>query len=180
MNICPVCEKELISPFGDKNSPVLLLFGNPKGDEITNKETLFNGSKNPGNKEVLIQELGALGLDLKRMYSMNFFLHQKPNLTTKLARGQWAECEKFFYTQLLNIVDNKKVIMLFGADVTKKLTGKGVSGVSSLQVKINFLGNDKIILASVSPGIALNKSFGEIRLAVLRLKQILVKNELWK
>jgi uracil-DNA glycosylase len=116
--------------------------------------------------DILMEELGRVGLQLNQFRITNLWLHQ----TQK--RGE--TCGRDFHMQnLVHEMIGRKFILLMGSDVLKALTKNSVMEVSSLQVVGSFIPSDAIAIASPNPAAVTHGGIGELRLALSRFSEVL-------
>ena len=163
---CPSCASLVCSPSGNSD---LLIIGEHPTDLDMQKGRPFSSSDNfvtPG--KVLRKELEQVGLSLQDFRCCYLWLHEQ---------NKNENCYKAGYDNILTEAKGKKAILLLGAEVVETFTNYKVMNVSGLRVESSVL-SAPLIVASVSPSLALARTVGEIRFAVGQWKKYLEQENL--
>lgn len=168
---CPICKARLVISRGNSD---LLLVGSSPDEEDIRKGYPFSTSSNNGYFDrvtagkILRKELEMVGLSINDFRITCLWLHE-PNKS--------EDCWKHGYDTVLGDAKGKKAILLIGADAVDTFTGYKVSEVSGLRVDSSVL-SSKLIMATVSPGLAMSRSVGEVRHGIRKWKLALEKEDL--
>lgn len=168
--VCPVCQKPAILPAGPKDSPILLVSGEPTTTEV-GEGIPFVGQF----AGVLRSELGLVGLDLRSMRRMTMWQHLPSKVRGK--ENPNKKCLDYGIQQVVKEAKNRKIVVLFGSDTVKALCGLNVSEVSGL-VMPSPLMPSSTILPCVSVGSVFGSGVGEIRFAMRKLHKLAEEMEI--
>lgn len=156
---CSVCSDKLCS-FQTNSKDLLIILDSP--DEISlQKGRLISTSPylmSPG--KILKKELEIVGMSLVDFSLASIWQH---------APNKLEECWKLGYDTVLSVAKGKKAILLVGAEAVETFTGYKVSEVSGLRVDSSVL-SAPLIMATVSPGLAMSHSVGEVRHGITKWK----------
>lgn len=157
--VCPVCgDTKCVPPFGNETSPILVVAEFPGIEEIKKGRPMIGKMG-----DVLREEFGRLGVDLRRMRLMNLWQH-KPNKN--------EECYQLGFQTVIKEAQGKQAILLLGSETVMAFCDEKVSNVCGLNVESFYL-SAPIIVACVNPAIAYHSTIGEMRLALKKFaKQI--------
>ena len=163
---CPICKARLVISRGNSD---LLLVGSSPDEEDIRKGYLFSSTPYQTTAgKILRKELEMVGLSINDFRTTCLWLHE-PNKS--------EDCWKYGYDTVLGDAKGKKAILLIGADAVDTFTGYKVSEVSGLRVDSSVL-SSKLIMATVSPGLAMSRSVGEVRHGIRKWKLALEKEDL--
>lgn len=164
---CPICNS-LCCPSNGHSKDILVIKESPDDDEIRKGQFFASDPFYTTSGKVFRKELQRVGLSTTDFRITSLWQHV-PNSS--------EECFQAGYNAVLDEAKGKKAILLVGADVVDTFTGYKVSEVSGLQVDSSIL-SAPLIMAMVSPALALSRSIGEVRFAVERWKFYLEKENL--
>ncbi len=163
---CPICQARLVIPRG--NSDLLIVGSSPDEEDIRKGYPFSSTPYQTTAGKILRKELEMVGLSINDFRVTCLWLHE-PNKS--------EDCWKYGYDTVLSEAKGKKAILLIGADAVDTFTGYKVSEVSGLQVDSSVL-SAKLIMAMVSPGLAMSRSVGEVRHGIRKWKLALEKENL--
>lgn len=164
---CTICSALLISAMG--HSEDLLIIGDAPHKEDIEKGRPFSISHFYTTAgQVLRKELERVGLSFMDFRVMNLWMHEPNNS---------EECWQLGYDTVLSEAKGKKAILLVGADVVETFTNYKVSDVSGLRVESAIL-SAPLLVAMVSPAMAMTRGVGEVRFAIGRWKYWLEKEKM--
>lgn len=164
---CPSCTNSIVSPVGNSDNLLIVLDAPTKEDFQQGRLLSTNPNYTTAGK-VMRKELERVGASLSDFRVVSLWLH---------APTKDENCFRAGYDNVLDNAKGKKAILLVGSDTVSTFTGYKVSDVSGLQVESSVL-SAPIIYASVSPGLALSRSLGEVRFAIEKFVNRLEKDGL--
>ena len=126
---CPKCGKILITPFGNPQSPYLLV-GDFPGYQETKQSVPFTFRQKQNETrsgDILRDELNRVGVALNSCLLTNLWQHAKDEKGCDLA---------LHVDQLTSLFPQRTHILLMGSDVTQALLGVKFNIVSGLQVEV--------------------------------------------
>lgn len=162
--ICPICEQVSVPARGGIDSPVLIVGEFPGPDELRNLKP-FSG----GAGAVLRQEFANCDIDLGDFRITNLWIHA-PNENEK--------CLEYSINLIKDEAKGKKAVLLVGSEVVNQFTDYTVSDVNGLEVDSPFFKKADLVMAMYNPAIVFHKTVGEVRLAVKRFSDEVIKREL--
>jgi hypothetical protein len=168
-NICPSCGKGCLSPIIRK-SPFLIIKESITSNEIA-AETIFTlaGHNKYGNAEnttiyYLQKEMAMLGMQMGRFSLTNLYLHLPPTRRrSKEEKATILKCTDFSIAEVIRVAKDMKIILMMGAEVVRTFTGYGVTDVSGLLVKSDYLPNVPVIIPCPNPDKMMSVPIGELR-----------------
>lgn len=164
---CPSCGDSICPPSG--NSKQLLIVGDaPDRMDMMKKHPFSIDTWRTTPGKVLRKELERMGASLNEFRACYLWLHE----TTRS-----GSCWQAGYDNVLTEAKGKKAILLMGAEVVSTFTQYKVSDVSGLQVDSPIL-SASIIYAMISPGLAIQRSLGEVRFAITQFVNRLYEERL--
>jgi len=149
---CPMCGEKRIFPYGDKNSPFLIVGGFPSRADMERGRP-FSGD----DGYVLMQEMGLLGLDLKRLRVMRFWGHPQKGSST-------YSCNQYFIEQVIEEAKSKKLILLIGAEAVEYFCKKSPREWNGLVVQSSYFSAPCVI--SIQLDHVFKSTVGEVRFAL--------------
>jgi len=167
---CSHCNAKIVPARG--NSDLLIVGTAPdeidisKGSPFSSSNTGFFDRISAG--KILRKELERVGLSINDFRVMHLWKHEPNKL---------EECWQDGFDTVLSEAKGKKAILLIGADAVEAFTGYKVSDVSGLRVDSSIL-SAPLIMAMVSPGLAMSRSVGEVRHGITKWQQALEKENL--
>lgn len=156
---CPSCAEPVCSPIG-KSKELLILGDAPSQLDIQGGPYATHAMYVTGGK-IMRKELEKLGVSLNQFRVTYIWLHEP---TTS------ESCWQAGYDHALEEAKGKKAILLVGSDTLKTFTKYNVSDVNGLEVDSHVL-SAPTIYAMINPGLALHRSYGEIRFALTQFVQ---------
>jgi hypothetical protein len=173
MNICPSCQKGVLSPIL-KSSPFLIIKEKVTQNEIASKEVFVQhglnkyGHDDPTTSYYLDKELGKVGLQLSTMNLTNFYMHIPPKVgRSKDEQSILTRCQEYSISQVVEVAQGMKVILMMGADTIKIFTGYNASDVYGLVCKSDLLPNVPVIVPASNSDKIMNQPIGELRNALM-------------
>lgn len=171
MITCPSCGKGTINS-KINNSPYMII-----KEEVTENEKelgLFclSGHNKYGRSEhttsyYLQKEMGAVGLNLTSFSLSALYLHDLPTRKrTKEEKAVLQKCIDFSISELVKIVENKKIVVLMGAELVRTFTGYGVSETSGLVTKSDKLPDVPVVIPAPNCDKIFQMPVGELRFAL--------------
>lgn len=168
-SICPSCQKGCLSPI-IRATPFLIIKEVCTQNEIE-ADTVFAlaGRDNFGRPEnttsyYLFKELAMVGLGMNSFSLTNLYMHIPPKgRKTKEDRLLQDACTNFSISELIKVAQDKKIILMMGADTVRIFTGYSVTDVSGLLVKSDYLPNVPIIIPAPNCNKLMNLPIGELR-----------------
>lgn len=156
---CPICADPIVTPYGPENSPVLLMGAYPGRVELEETGIPFTGRAG----EILQTELARHGVDIWKYRMTNIWMHDSRDTE-----------EEFNYhsTKAIQEAQNRRVVLLMGADPCSILMHKNVTDLCGLRVQCTFF-PDAITVVSVNPAQALHGVIGELRNAMSEFADVL-------
>lgn len=154
---CPACAEKICPPSG-KSKDLLIIGDAPDGLDMQTGMPFSVHAMYTTSGKVLRKELEKLGASLSDFRVCYVWLHE-PNTSD----GCWQAG----YNNALEEAKGKKAILLVGSETVKTFTQYNVSDVSGLQVDSSVL-SAPIIYAMVSPGLAMHRGVGEVRLSLTK------------
>lgn len=169
MNICPSCHKGVLTP-KITSSPFMLVKESITGNELDSGTVFVQKGKNKWSHEestnsyYLNRELGLVGLQLT-MFSLScLFMHQLPKGgRTKEGKELVSGCVQFSISELVKVAQDKKIILLSGAELIKTFTGYNSSDVYGLVCKSELLPNVPVIIPAPNVDKIMQQPIGEMR-----------------
>lgn len=179
---CPHCDKLLIDPMGNQESPILLV-GDSPGYQETRQGLPFAFKEKPNqilSGDILRSELMRVGLSLNDTLITNLWQHQQDwkmiTIPPKTARGKPKEKKveacpmENHLNNLVRMFDGRTHILLMGSHVTEALLGVKYGAVSGTKVKMKEY--PKIhFWVSPDPSTLFSQPIGELRLAFDRFAE---------
>lgn len=155
---CPICDKKLVTPRGEPDSPAVIIGEFPGRKEIE-RRIPFIGQAG----RALRYELALMGLDMLNYRITNIWMH-RPN----------EKCFEWHKEQVIKEAKGKKVVLLLGSDCAELFIGKKVMEIAGLPVKSALL-ESEFIVCSPNPAIVFqrNGKVGELRFALNTFKNLL-------
>lgn len=151
---CPACGNKICPPSGKSN--ILVIGDAPDNLDMINGTPFSTHEWSKTGGYVLRKELNLLGCSLSDFRVTTMWLHE-PNKDDA--------CWNAGFDHVLDEAKGKKAILLIGADTVSAFTKFKVSDVTGLQVDSHIL-SAPIIYAMINPGLALHRSYGEVRFAL--------------
>lgn len=149
---CPICGTDKsVLPVGPRKSPVLIIGDAPGHQEVIEGKPFVGATGG-----VLRAELARQKIDLKQIRVTNLWLHE-PN--------KKSECLEFGFKKALEEGNDRKVILLIGAETVKYFCNLSVEAYNGLLVPCQWFPHAKVI-ACMQPALVFHKSVGEIRFAL--------------
>lgn len=152
---CPSCASPVCPSVG-KSKDILILGSSPDRLDMQTQTPFATHSMYITGGRVLRKELEKLGVSFSQFRVTYLWLHEPTNN---------EQCYQAGYDHALDEAKGKKAILLVGADTVETFTKYKVSDVNGLQLDSHVL-SAPIIYAMTSPGLALHRSYGEIRFAL--------------
>ena len=172
MNICPSCGKGSLLPV-IKSSPYMIVKEIVTGNEIQSQEPFVRSVKNKWGYDedttnhYLNMELGRVGLQLSEFTLTNLYMHVPPKGgRTKEQKATLQGCLDYSLSEFIKLAEDKKIILLMGAQAVKLITGYGISDVYGLTLKSEMLPNVPVIVPAPNSDKMLSQPIGEMRLAL--------------
>src|SRR3990167_6879453 len=144
---CPVCDLQIVSAIGPKDSPILIC-GEFPGYHETIEGKPFVGDAG----EVLKEELKRMKLKYMDFRVTNLWYHETPDKKSDI----YKECFSLSATACINESKGKKVILLLGSDCAKYFVGLPVSDIAGLRVQSPYL-SAPIIICGPNPAACLQE-----------------------
>ena len=163
---CPVCDEDIILPYGPKTSPILFIRSSPNEKEAHTRPF----SDRAG--DILKREMYAAGISLNECRQIVLWNHKL----------QEAGCNEFCEFQLFPELKDKKLVILVGAEAVSYFTIGlyGVDEVKGLDISdeitvdvTEYADFDLHWTAMESPAIAFVKGVGELRFAIDFIKKFM-------
>lgn len=162
-NRCPKCGKLLISPFGNPQSPYLLI-GDFPGYQESIQGIPFAFRRKPTETrsgDILKDELNRVGISLHQCLLTNLWQHQKDEKGCDI---------NLHLNQLVTLFKDRSHVLLMGSEVTQALLGLKVGVVSGLLVEVPGF-KKQHFWVSPNPALAMSQPIGELRLAFRRFSE---------
>lgn len=149
---CEICGSEdIILPFGNEDSPVLIISDSPNKEEV-GKGKPFTGAAG----RILKKELKYNKIGLKDIRTVNVWKHPK--------NGN-DKCYEDGYNACLKEAKNKQLILLLGSDAVKAFApDAGVKGWEGLEV--NSILSAPHVMVCPNPTQVFKRPIGEVRLSI--------------
>ncbi len=152
---CPSCSEIICSPSGHSQD-LLIVYGAPSREDMLRGIPFATNPNYTGEGKVMRKELERVGASLSDFRVTTLWLHEPTSSES---------CWQAGYDHVLDESKGKQAILLVGSDVVEAFTEYKVSDVTGLQVESAVL-SAPIIYAMVSPGLALSRALGEVRLGI--------------
>lgn len=172
MNICTSCGKGVLLPVV-KSSPYLIVKEIVTVNEIESQTPFVREVKNKwGYDEYTTNhyfnmELGKVGLQLAEFSLTSFYMHVPPKGgRTKEQKAGLQGCLDYSMQEFIKIAQDKKVILLMGAQAVKLITGYGISDVYGLTLTSELLLTVPVIIPAPNGDKIMSQPIGEMRLAL--------------
>lgn len=167
---CPHCEQALILPTKNPKSPILLVNSIPVKEHFAGDRFPFPERE----REILGHELRLAGWDFYRTQRTIFWKHRIP----KAKDENRESCRLFMLESFIKEAKNKQLILLFGKEVVKELTGHSIRNTYGLKVDCSFIESSKIVRIAPKVSEAFEGGVGELRLSVTKFVNELKKAKL--
>ena len=177
---CPHCDKLLIPPMGNPQSPVLLVGDFPGHEETIQGSPFAFGQRANETRsgDILKNELLRVGIMWNSVLVTNLWQHGKATkieiIPSKTGKGKGKEVKvpacppEWHLDQLVRLFTGRTHVLLMGSEVTMSLTGEKADTLLGTQVKkipgvkgVNFW-------VSPNPSLVFGQPIGELRLAFRR------------
>jgi len=172
MNICPSCGKGVLAP-KINSSPFMVIKESVTQNEINSKTVFVQKGVNKYNHEenttsyYLGREFGIVGLQLVSFSLSCLFMHQLPKGgRSKEGKEVVQGCVEHSVNELVKVAQDKKIILMMGAELVKTFTGYNTSDVYGLLCKSELLPNVPVIIPAPNSDKLMNSPIGEMRLAL--------------
>jgi uracil-DNA glycosylase family 4 len=150
---CKSCgNTETVVPYGNKNSPILIVGEFPGEDEIS-KGIPFTGATGI----VLRYELAKVGIDLNSVRRCNIWQHKS---------NKKKECFNAGVEVVIKEAANRKLVLLIGSATVKYFIGEKVSEVNGLEFASPYISATTIACVQPATIFQARGSIGEIRFAL--------------
>ncbi len=171
-NICPSCGKGTVSPVL-KSSPYLIVKETVTKNEIDSGEAFTQFGRNKFGKDehtashYLAKELSMMGLRLSDFSLTNLYMHIPPKSgRTKEGKALTQGCMDWSMQELVKVAEDKKIILLMGAEAVKLITGYNSGDVYGLVCKSELLPNVPVIVPAPNSDKLMAQPIGEMRNAL--------------
>lgn len=163
MTVCPSCSEKVIMP--SKGNHILWLASRPTEEEARYGRLISGETGDVVRKEFL----GQAKVDPLTFSRASLWLH--PIVKGKAGQG----CFDIGLDTVLRFAEDKRIIILVGAEAVAHFTSLKVNDVTGLDVTSECFLFPKAehVFAMVNPGIAFAKGVGEIRFAINNMKEYL-------
>jgi uracil-DNA glycosylase len=166
MTACPVCSQKIILPRGNQNAKILIVGGLPTEEDIETNEP-FAGQMGAILRRALMRNAK---LDVMTIRRVLLHLHLPSKGTKKEIKLQNNNCLQIGHDLVIEEAQNKKLVILVGAQAVKHFTGMSVDDTNGLTVPCEYWKAETF--AFVSPG-SVFSTVGEMRFACGKLKTLL-------
>lgn len=169
MALCPSCNKKSLDPVL-KSKPYLVVKESFTQVEIDKGVPFTLTSKNKYGRDenttsyYLMKEMGLAGINFQLMSLSALWAHHPPKAgRDKESKDTFQKCLEWSVSQVIQCAENKKIVFLMGAEVTKIFTGYSVKEISGLVCKSDLLPKVPVVIAAPNPENLMRVPIGELR-----------------
>lgn len=186
MSLCPSCNKKSLDPVL-KSSPYLVVkesFTNVEMDKgvpftLTGKNR-FGRDENT-NSYYLQKEIGMVGINFQLLSLTALWTHTPPKPgRTKESKEAFQKCLDWSVSQVIQCAENKKVVLLMGAEVTRIFTGHSVKEAAGLVCQSDLLPKVPVCIAAPNPDNLMRVPIGELRNALKEFAEQIKIHKQWE
>jgi uracil-DNA glycosylase family 4 len=173
---CPKCGKLLIPPFGNPQSPYLLV-GDFPGYQETVQGVPFTFRRRPTETrsgDILQAELNRVGISLNTVLLTNLWMHQPGMIEVQEGKKKKKveACPMAFHLdQLTSLFSGRTHVLLMGSKVVPALTGQSLDAVSGLRVEVHPFKKVHFWVGPNPSTLLGGQPIGELRLAFGRFAE---------
>ena len=157
---CPHCGTPLLHASGAAKSDILIIGEFPGKDEIDVGKPFVGATG-----RVLRTEMAIAGTDMVMCRVTNLWLHE-PNKN--------EDCFYYGFNEALEEARGRRAILLIGSETVNAFCDLPVSSVCGLEVSSPML-SAELVMAIINPAIVFHRGIGEIRLALKKFNEALVR-----
>lgn len=159
---CEFCHSVLIPPDGYEYSEVLMVFGAPSLDAISDFKVVENRYA-----RVLSLELSRAGLQYTNMRRISLWRHS----ALQKKDPNYASCLQAGIEAVVREAQNRKIVVLLDKEAVNTFLGKSIVETCGLFFESNYFSCP--VLVGLSPQAIWAGQLGELRIALKRLNEFL-------
>lgn len=186
MALCPSCGKKSLDPIL-KSRPYLVIKESftqieiDKGVPFTLTGKNKYGRDENTNSYYLQKEMGMVGINFQLLSLTALWTHAPPKAgRTKESKETLQKCLDWSISQVIKCAENKKIIILMGAEVTRIFTGYSVKEISGLICRSDLLPWVPVVISAPNPDNLMRVPIGELRNSLKVFSEQIKIHEQWE